>query len=94
MLREWQLVLYTKYSLNTMAEIYLYLLKVFHWSTKVHQHRQKQQQHHKHVHAMPFYYFLSNDIKQDSATTILHIKSIIELLKQHSLIANNLSKMW
>ena len=52
MIREWQLVLYTKYSLNNMAEIYLCLLKVLHWSTLVHQHRPNNQQHHKNVQIM------------------------------------------
>ena len=45
-------IFHTKYSLNTMAEKDLCILKALRWSTCVHQHIQKQQEHHKHAHVM------------------------------------------
>ena len=36
----------------------------------------------------------SDDSKQDSDTTIEHIKCIIELFKQHNLMSNMLIKIW
>ena len=41
-----------------------------------------------------FQYFLSDDIKQDSATTTSHRKRFIELLKERKLLASSLSKIW
>ena len=44
--------LHTKYSINTIAEIYLCLLKALHWITLVHQHVQKQKEQHNHTHVI------------------------------------------
>ena len=41
-----------------------------------------------------FYSILSDDIKQDYATTIAHRKGIIELLKQLNMMSNTLCKIW
>ena len=47
MLREWQLVFHTKYSLNNMAAIDICLFKSLNWRNLVHKHilKQQQQQH-------------------------------------------------
>ena len=52
MLIEWQLFLHTKYSLNTMAAIYLCIFKALNQSILVHQHIQKKQLHNKHARVM------------------------------------------
>ena len=44
------------------------------------------------LHAV-FHSFFSDDIRQDSATTIANIKGIIELLKQRNIMSNTLSKL-
>ena len=44
-------------------------------------------------HAM-FHYFLSDDSKQDSATTTAHIKLLIELLKKQKVLTSTSSKIW
>ena len=41
-----------------------------------------------------FHSFFSDDIKEDSITTISHIKRIIELLKQRHIMSNMLSTTW
>ena len=41
-----------------------------------------------------FHSFFSDDRKQDSSTTISHIKCIIELLNQRNIISNTLIKIW
>ena len=41
-----------------------------------------------------FHSFLYDDSKQNSATTITRSKRIIELLKQHNIMLNALSKIW
>ena len=38
--------------------------------------------------------FLSDDIKQDSATTTAHIKSLIKLLKEQRLLTSTFSTIW
>ena len=94
MLRECQLVLHTKFNLNTMAEIDLYLFKALHLGTLVHQHIPKQQQQHKHAHYMLCLSHFSGDIKQDAATTISHRKHIITFLKQNKLLSVTLITLW
>ena len=51
-MREWQLVLHTKFIMNIMEPRYVCLFKALHWSTLVHQHRQKYQDHHNHAQFM------------------------------------------
>ena len=70
------------------------LLKALHWSTLVHQHIKKQQEQQKHAHTMLFSFIFFDNRKHDSATTNLHRKYIIELLKQHNIMTNTLSKIW
>ena len=41
-----------------------------------------------------FHSFLSDDSKQDSATTTAHRKHIIKLLKQRNIMPNTLSSIW
>ena len=41
-----------------------------------------------------FYYFLSDDSKQDVATTTSHRKCLIELLKERKLLTSSLSTIW
>ena len=41
-----------------------------------------------------FHYFLSDNIKQDSATTTAHIKHLIELLKEQKVLTSTLSTIW
>ena len=41
-----------------------------------------------------FNYFFSNEIKQGDATTIAHIKSIIEFLNKCNIMSNTLSTIW
>ena len=74
--------------------IYMCLLKALHWSTLVHQHIKKQQEQQKHAHTMLFSFIFFDNRKHDSATTNLHRKYIIELLKQHNIMTNTLSKIW
>ena len=78
-----------------MSAIDMLILKSLYYINLVNQHKTKQQHHHKDVQAMlcftHFYYY---DIKQDSATTIAHIKSIIELLNQRKIISATLSALW
>ena len=45
-------IFHTKYSLNTMEEIYLSLLKDFNWNTLLHQQRKKNKEHDKNTHVM------------------------------------------
>ena len=41
-----------------------------------------------------FHYFLSDDSKQDSATSTVHRKRLISLLKNRKLLTTSLSKIW
>ena len=41
-----------------------------------------------------FHSFLSDDIKQDAATTTEHSKRLISLLKEKTLLTKYLSKIW
>ena len=41
-----------------------------------------------------FHSFLSEDSKQDAATTTAHIKRLISLLKEKQLFTTSLSKIW
>ena len=41
-----------------------------------------------------FHYFLSDDSKQDYATTIAHSKRLIQLSKERKLLASSLSTIW
>ena len=45
------------------------------------------------LHAV-FHSFLSDDIKQDSATTITHSKRFIQFLKDKKLLTTSLSTIW
>ena len=42
----------------------------------------------------PFHSFLSDDRKQDSATTAKHIKRIIELFQKVKVLFSNISNIW
>ena len=46
------------------------------------------------THHYVFHSFFSDDRKQDYATTILHSKRIIELLKQRNIMSNTLITIW
>ena len=41
-----------------------------------------------------FHYFLSDDSKQDSATTTAHSKHLIRLLKERKVLASSLITIW
>ena len=41
-----------------------------------------------------FQYFLSDDRKQDAATTTAHTKKLISLLKNKQVLTTSLSKIW
>ena len=41
-----------------------------------------------------FHYFLSEDIKQDAATTTAHNKLLISFLKNKQVLTTSLSKIW
>ena len=43
---------------------------------------------------MKYFIFLSDNRKQDSATTTSHIKRLIELLKEQKVPTSTLSKIW
>ena len=53
---------------------------------------------HLNLHACPrhavFYYFLSDDIEQYAATTNVHSKLLIELLKFKKVLTSTLSKIY
>ena len=73
----------------------MFILKAFQCNTLVHQHIHNQNQQHNHSHAiLCFTHFFSDDSKQDSSTTAVHIKCIIELFNQHSILYYKLSTLW
>ena len=41
-----------------------------------------------------FHYFLSEDIKQDAATTTVHSKRLLSLLKNKQVLKTSLSTIW
>ena len=45
-------------------------------------------------HHAVFHYFLSDDSKQDAATTTAHSKRLIELLKEQKVLTSTLSTIW
>ena len=78
-----------------MVVLYMFLLKALKWITVVQQNSHRQYQHQNHAHIMLcFTLFLSNDSKQDTATTDSHIKFIIELLKEKNIISAKLITIW
>ena len=74
---EQQLYFHTRFNMNTMVAIDMFILKAFYQIILVQQHRQKRLQHYHHINVMVCFTLFSYESKQYSDTTAVHSKHTI-----------------
>ena len=77
-----------------MVEIDQCLQRVLNCNSLVQYQKLISIQLHHHVNVMQYFTFLSDNSKQDAATTTAHSKRLIALLKDKKVLTSSLSKIW